>query len=1235
MKILHIRFANLNSLAGSWAIDLTSPEYGEDGIFAITGPTGAGKSTVLDAICLALYGRTPRLKVISKKTNEIMTRQIGECWSEVEFSTAKGTYRCHWSQHRSRRKATGDLQPPRHEIIDCRTNKPIETKIRLVADKVVEVTGMNYDQFTRSIMLAQGDFNAFLQAPADERAPILEQITGTEIYSRISQKVHERRATEQHKLDVLRQECDGFIPLSEEQQAEIVHELATLTKVAEASQITLRTNRKQIEWHINLQKLESDINHLSKKLELNLALWEKNTPQLLRLERSEKAAEIDPLYDQLAELQALQKQQKTQQVALSGQIDQLTRSADKTSKQEKGKREELEQLRQEAKKQETVIKEVRRLDLELQSLFSRRQEIERNLRQESEKQLNDEKEIQLLSEKLLGLEKRTKQLGKYLNEHSRDKQLVDEFRGIEEQSSQLLETAKQHSQLQATLAATQTRFSALTQQYDEADRARNVLKSDHQRTEERCTAFSDRITELLGNITIEQFNEQERDLVQISHTLEQQASLLSQAKKKAREHELHTNKVQSLARQKKAKSAEVEEILSRIASQEQQVEKQGKIAHLAARITSYEEERHRLHDGTPCPLCGALEHPYSTSDQIPEEQYELKLLKEEQKQLAKLQRELSNTHSQLSAIDKETELTATLIAQGTAAQNELVQSLHLLDESFSLDLNLPQIDTSIEAINNRLTKITRQRQKFSAQRKAMEEQQKLLEDCRKALDNYEKKLIEKDQELNLLDRERIRVQALFEQSTKEFESISQTLKRIEERLRQKLTHFTDQDITAATCKEVIERLLERREHWLHNETNMLECIQQRDATLATLESRQLLQKSHSGQIEKLKEQDGKLRSGYDDLMRKRRHLFGDKNPDTLEQQIHSQLEASEVSLSSLTSSLGQQREQTASLLAQKETLAQLTIERHEQIELRQKQFMHRLEASNFSDINSFLKARVEPEERNELRRQVDEQQQAIKDLKLLVATKKKSLEEEKAQSLTEKTLSELEQETEVLQNEYSELQQKIGALRQQQSDDQKRRQQHADSMVKLSDQQKELARWSRLHELIGSSDGKKFRNFAQGLTFEIMVHHANTNLSMMSDRYLLVRDQHHPLDLQVVDNYQGGEIRSTKNLSGGESFIISLALALGLSAMASHNVQVDSLFLDEGFGTLDEDSLQIALDTLSSLHQEGKLIGIISHVAGLRERISTQIKVIPGIGGVSQLSGPGISKFQHVSGQTA
>ena len=119
MRILGVRFRNLNSLAGEWQVDFTHPDYASNGIFAITGPTGAGKTTILDAVCLGLYGSTPRLGKVTKSANEIMSRQTGECFAEVTFETQKGRYRCHWSQRRARKHPEGELQQARHEIADA------------------------------------------------------------------------------------------------------------------------------------------------------------------------------------------------------------------------------------------------------------------------------------------------------------------------------------------------------------------------------------------------------------------------------------------------------------------------------------------------------------------------------------------------------------------------------------------------------------------------------------------------------------------------------------------------------------------------------------------------------------------------------------------------------------------------------------------------------------------------------------------------------------------------------------------------------------------------------------------------------------------------------------------------------------------------------------------------------------------------------------------------------------
>ena len=230
MKILELRFKNLNSLYGEWVIDFTDPEYVSNGIFALTGPTGAGKSTILDAICLALYGATPRLGKITKSGNEIMSRQTGECYAEVLFESQAGRFRCHWEQRRARKKTEGNLQDQEHQIADADTGKPIETKKSLVGVVIEEKTGMDFDRFTRSILLAQGGFDTFLKADAEQKSKILEQITGTEIYSEISRSVHERQRDERDKLNILNAKTSGIVILEPEQEKEIQDDLAAKQK---------------------------------------------------------------------------------------------------------------------------------------------------------------------------------------------------------------------------------------------------------------------------------------------------------------------------------------------------------------------------------------------------------------------------------------------------------------------------------------------------------------------------------------------------------------------------------------------------------------------------------------------------------------------------------------------------------------------------------------------------------------------------------------------------------------------------------------------------------------------------------------------------------------------------------------------------------------------------------------------------------------------------------------------
>ncbi|MBL4660822.1 MAG: AAA family ATPase [Alcanivoracaceae bacterium] len=200
MKILSLRFKNINSLQGEWKIDFSQEPFASSGLFAITGPTGAGKSSILDAICLALYHQTPRLNT-QTPAEMVMTRHTGECLAEVEFEVKGSIYRAFWEVRSARGKVDGKLQPATVEF--AQGEKILTKKINEKKEQIAKLTGLDFARFTKSMLLAQGGFAAFLNADAGERADLLEELTGTEIYGQISQKVFERHREEKQRLSLL------------------------------------------------------------------------------------------------------------------------------------------------------------------------------------------------------------------------------------------------------------------------------------------------------------------------------------------------------------------------------------------------------------------------------------------------------------------------------------------------------------------------------------------------------------------------------------------------------------------------------------------------------------------------------------------------------------------------------------------------------------------------------------------------------------------------------------------------------------------------------------------------------------------------------------------------------------------------------------------------------------------------------------------------------------------------
>ncbi|MBR2208275.1 MAG: hypothetical protein IJ859_05630, partial [Synergistaceae bacterium] len=299
-----------------------------------------------------------------------------------------------------------------------------------------------------------------------------------------------------------------------------------------------------------------------------------------------------------------------------------------------------------------------------------------------------------------------------------------------------------------------------------------------------------------------------------------------------------------------------------------------------------------------------------------------------------------------------------------------------------------------------------------------------------------------------------------------------------------------------------------------------------------------------------------------------------------------------------------------------------------ELEILEKEFGENLREKNFENEKVFTDSIIDADEIKKLTARKQELENEKIRLQGLKENLEKKLNLEKAKSITQKTLDELDPEVKARDKLINDFNKKIISLEKDLENRKKLMKELAELDKKYENQEKIYAKWSARSDLIGSAKGDKFRIFAQNITLSMMIKLANEQLEKMNGRYILIaRPDSSELELSVIDKEQAGEVRPTENLSGGERFIISLALALGLSQISGNKSRIDSLFLDEGFGSLDEEALNTALEALGELRNKGRMIGIISHVQALRERIAAQIEVIYKSEGTSIIKGPGVERF--------